>query len=168
MKKKDETTLATIFSENRKEILLIKKRDVPVWVLPGGKVEENESAEDAIIRETKEETGYNIKIIRKVGEYTPVNKLTKFTHLYECKILSGKSIITSETKDIKFFNIKYLPKYLPPPFPKWIKDAYKNQSTLIKEKLSSITYWRFFKALFKHPILILRFVLSRLGWNINS
>ena len=55
MKKKDETVLASIFSENRKKILLVKRRDVPVWVLPGGGVEENENEEDAILREAKEE-----------------------------------------------------------------------------------------------------------------
>lgn len=168
MKKKDETVLAAIFTENRKEVLLIKRRDVPVWVLPGGRVEEKEKEEDAIVRETKEETGFNIKIVRKVGEYVPLNRLTKFTHLYECGILSGNSTTTNETKDIKFFNVKHLPKYLPPPFSKWIKDAHKNDSALIKEKLTSITYWGFIKASFKHPILIIRFILSRIGLNINS
>lgn len=168
MKKKDETVLAALFSENRKEILLIKRRDVPVWVLPGGGVDEGENEEDAIIREVKEETGYNIKIIRKVGEYTPLNKLTKFTHLYECKILSGKAIISSESKDIKFFNLRNLPKYLPPPFPEWIKDAFRNDNKLIKKTLNSITYFEFIKAFFKHPILIIRFLLSRIGLNINS
>lgn len=168
MKKKDETVLAAIFSENRKEVLLIKKRDVPVWVLPGGGVEENEKDQDAIIREVKEETGFNIKIVRKVGEYTPINRLTKYTHLFECKIISGKSMLTNETKDINFFRVNNLPKYLPPPFPKWVKDAYRNEKKLIKEKLTSITYIGFIKALFKHPILIVRFVLSRLGLNINT
>lgn len=168
MKKKDETVLAAIFSDNRKEILLIKRRDVPVWVLPGGGIEDKESEEDAIIREVKEETGYNIKITRKVGEYTPINRLTKFTHLFECKIRSGKQTTTSETKDIKFFNIHHLPKYLPPPFDEWIKDAHKNESKLIRKKLKSITYMRFFKNLLAHPILIIRFLLSRIGLNINS
>ncbi len=168
MKKKDETVLAAIFSENRKKILLIKRRDVPLWVLPGGRVEDNEKEEESIIRETKEETGFDIIIIKKVGEYTPINKLTKFTHLYECQIISGNPIITDETKDIKFFDLDNLPKYLPPPFPEWIDDAYKNEKELIKKKLTSITYKGFIKASFMHPILIIRFILSRLGLNINS
>jgi len=168
MKKKDVTVIAVIFSENKKKILLVKKRDVPVWVLPGGKVEENETLENAIIRETKEETGFDIKIIKKVGEYSPLNKLTKFTHLYECKIISGQSKITDETKDISFFNLDNLPKYLPPPFHEWIQDAYRNENKLIKKKLTSITYKSFIKAFFMHPILIIRFILSRMGLNINS
>lgn len=168
MKKKDETALAAIFSENRREILLIKRRDVPVWVLPGGGIEENEKEEDTIIREVKEETGFNIKIIRKVGEYSPLNRLTKFTHLFECKIISGKPTITSETNDIKFFNINQLPKYLPPPFPEWIFDSHRNENKLIKKTLTSITYRGFIKALFMHPILVIRFLLSRIGLNINT
>ena len=31
------------YSEDRKEILLIKRRDVPVWVLPGGGIDSGES-----------------------------------------------------------------------------------------------------------------------------
>jgi 8-oxo-dGTP pyrophosphatase MutT (NUDIX family) len=168
MKKKDETVLAAIFCKNRKKILLIKRRDVPVWVLPGGKVEDNENEENAIIRETKEETGFDIKITKKIGEYTPLNKLTKFTHLYECKILSGKAKITNETKDIKFFDPNNLPKRIPPPFTEWIEDSYRNEKKLIKRKLTSITYRGFIKALFLHPILIIRFLLSRIGLNINT
>jgi 8-oxo-dGTP diphosphatase len=168
MKKKDETVIAAIFTKNRKKVLLIKRRDVPVWVLPGGGIEKNEKKEDAVVREVKEETGFAIKIIKKVGEYTPINKLTKFTHLYECEIISGTFQITDETKDIQFFDLNNLPKYLPPPFPLWIQDAYKNEKQLIKQKLTSITYRGFFKALFMHPILIIRFVLSRMGLNINT
>ena len=68
-----ESVAGTIFSLHRDAILLIKRRDVPVWVLPGGGVELNESPVDAIIREIVEETGFTVKVDRFVGLYTPVN-----------------------------------------------------------------------------------------------
>ncbi|MEI4770424.1 NUDIX hydrolase [Psychrobacillus sp. FJAT-51614] len=46
-------------------ILLVKNRkkgDSFYWGLPGGAVEENETLEQAVIREVTEETGYKIKI----------------------------------------------------------------------------------------------------------
>lgn len=55
-----------------KRILLIKRRTVPFkgyWALPGGRVEAGESVEEAVVREVKEETGLDIEIIRKIGEY---------------------------------------------------------------------------------------------------
>jgi|DEB0MinimDraft_10_1074344.scaffolds.fasta_scaffold00152_16 mutator protein MutT len=38
------------------------------WDFPGGHVKEGESHEEAAVRETKEETGLDIKNIKKIGE----------------------------------------------------------------------------------------------------
>lgn len=46
---------------NRK-VLMVKNIDNDTWSLPGGGVEGNESLEEALIREVKEETGYEIKV----------------------------------------------------------------------------------------------------------
>ncbi|MGF6763853.1 8-oxo-dGTP diphosphatase [Paraburkholderia sp. GAS33] len=57
-------------------ILVGKKvdRDHPaglggLWVLPGGRVEEGESLEQALVREIYEETGLAVRIVQKLGEY---------------------------------------------------------------------------------------------------
>lgn len=47
-------------NENLDEILLVRVRDNQKWYLPGGKIEANESAEDALIRELNEELGITI------------------------------------------------------------------------------------------------------------
>jgi 8-oxo-dGTP diphosphatase len=165
---KDKSIITAVFSKNRDKILLIKRRDVPVWVLPGGGVEKGESLQQAAIRETLEETGFIVKIKKKVGEYFPINKLTKNTHLYECDIISGKAKTSSESKEVCFFPINKLPKYLPPPYGEWIQDASLNKQILITKKLSSITYFLLCKYLLQHPILVIRFLLSRIGLSINT
>jgi 8-oxo-dGTP diphosphatase len=56
---------AAIVDEGR--ILLVKRRRKPEagsWNLPGGKVGYLERIEDAIIRETREETGLTIRLVR--------------------------------------------------------------------------------------------------------
>jgi ADP-ribose pyrophosphatase YjhB (NUDIX family) len=168
MNLKDQSVNSICFSEDRTQVLLIKRRDVPVWVLPGGAIEENESVEDACIRETLEESGYQVKILRKVAEYTPINKLAKYTHFYECQIISGKPKISDESKDIKFFNINNLPKKLPPPYPFWIKDALLNKNFIIKKKITSVNYRSLILNLILHPILVIRFILARIGLTINT
>ncbi|KIL43202.1 ADP-ribose pyrophosphatase [Jeotgalibacillus campisalis] len=57
---------ATIVLNDQKEILLIKgpKRG---WEMPGGIVEEGESLKDAAIRETKEESGIDIEVLKFCG-----------------------------------------------------------------------------------------------------
>ncbi len=71
MKYAGRTATAIIrFPENK--ILLIKRSTPPFvgyWALPGGRVEPNEAVEHTVVREVKEETGLDVEIVRKVGEY---------------------------------------------------------------------------------------------------
>ncbi len=167
MNHQEESVNGIIFSEDGKEILLIKRRDVPVWVLPGGGIDANETPEKAVLREMKEETGYKVTISRKVAEYTPLNKLARFTHLFECIIADGKPILTSETQGVGFFSLNKLPP-TPPPYPDWIADAAENAPFLLQKSIGSVTYTNLFKSALHHPILVCRFLLARLGLHIND
>jgi len=49
------------------KVLLIKTEDLkgnPVWTFPKGVIEKGEKAKDAALREVREETGYDVKIVR--------------------------------------------------------------------------------------------------------
>jgi len=55
--------IAQAFIYENGKVLMVKqhvKRGDIVWNFPGGGIKENETAEEACIREVKEETGYNI------------------------------------------------------------------------------------------------------------
>ena len=161
-----QSVAGIIFSPDRSEVLLILRRDVPVWVLPGGGIEPNETAEQSIVREILEETGLTVKIDRLVGRYYPINRLTKRTLLYACTALGGKLEISDETRGIKFVPLTALPK-MPPPYAEWIQDAVVHVEPVSKD-LSSVTYWKLVGYLLTHPILVTRFLLARAGLTINS
>lgn len=161
-----ESVAGVIFIPERTAVLLIQRRDVPVWVLPGGGVEAGELPQDAIVREILEETGLSVKAERLVGIYTPINRLTRRTKLYECTTVSGSLSLSNETRGVSFFHLSELPP-LPPPYREWIEDAKKMGPTLIKS-LSSVTYRALVWNLLRHPILVIRFLLARLGFSINS
>lgn len=165
---KVESVIGVVFSSDQKQVLLTKRRDVPVWVLPGGGIELNESPDEAIIREILEETGFYVTIKKKVGHYTPINRLAKYTYVYNCEIVKGNPMISSETKEVTFFPLETLPKLLPPPYDLWIQDALNPSLDLIEKKLDSVTYFTLLLNLFKHPILVTRFLLSKLGFTINT
>lgn len=165
---KSESVIGVLFSKDQKKVVLIKRRDVPVWVLPGGGIEKNETIEEAVIREVLEETGFSVRIQKKVGEYSPINKLARYTHLFQCEILRGDPTIGSETKQIEFFSIDKLPRLIPPPYGEWIQDALENKETLIRKNLTSVNYKTLLKSAVKHPILIIRFLLTKVGLTINT
>jgi 8-oxo-dGTP diphosphatase len=162
-----QAVFGVVFNEERTEVLLIKRRDIPVWVFPGGGLEPEESPEEGACREVLEETGYEVRITRKIAEYLPVNWMTQFTHVFECRPVSGKSTTGKETKDIKFFPLNSLPP-LPPPYDGWIKDAIANHPYLIHKKIEGVTVWILLKLFLKHPFLVARYLLTKIGIHIND
>lgn len=56
-----------IINKFNKKLFILKRKNGN-WVLPKGHIEENESPEETAIREVKEETGLNVKIIDYIGK----------------------------------------------------------------------------------------------------
>jgi 8-oxo-dGTP diphosphatase len=163
---KEQAVYGILFNDDQTEVLLIKRRDIPVWVLPGGGLNLGETPEEGTLREVLEETGFQSSIVRKIAEYLPVNKLTKFSHLFECRIVSGSMKTGRETKDVCFFALNALP-VLPPPYEGWIRDAAANHSTIFCKKIEGVSYWILIKLLLQHPILVSRYLLTKFGIHIN-
>lgn len=160
--------IGIIFDRERSRVLVLKRRDVPMWVFPGGGVDANEDPEDAVKREVLEETGLQVAVSRKVGEYSPLNRLARITHLYECRILSGTPTTGPETKNIGFYPIADLPTPFFHLHQEWLNDALQQNPEVIKKPITAITYWKLLKYFCRHPIWVFRLVLSRLGFPINS
>lgn len=163
-----ESVQVVIFNQERTKVLLIQREDIPVWVLPGGGIDPGETAEHAAIREAHEETGYHVKISRKIGEYLPVNRLTLFTHLFECEIISGRATCGDETRDVLFFPIHELPKLMPPPYANWIFDAHPIKTEMLKKKIQGVSYFVLLKLLLKHPFLVSSFLKIKFWACVNS
>ncbi|MFT8322073.1 MAG: NUDIX hydrolase [Bacillus sp. (in: firmicutes)] len=92
---------ATIILNEKKELLLIKgpRRG---WEMPGGQVEEGESLRDAAIRETKEESGIDIEVIRFCGVFQNVEKSVCNT-LFFGKPIGGTPTTSSESLEVGYF-----------------------------------------------------------------
>jgi 8-oxo-dGTP diphosphatase len=161
-----ESIAGLVFSPDRLSILLILRRDVPVWVLPGGGIDPGEAPEQAVLREILEETGLTVKIDRLVGRYYPINRLAKRTLLYECSILQGQIQATEETRASKFFPLTSLPPQ-PPPYPEWIEEGRVFNPPVTRDLLS-VNYATGLKYALTHPLLLLRFLLARMGWPVNT
>lgn len=152
--------IGIILNVDHTQVLLIKRRDVPVWVLPGGGVESNESPEEALTREIQEETGYHVHILRKCAEYYPINRLSALTSVYICQIQSGKNSLSSESTAVDFYFFSKTPSAFFPPHALWLQEALSHQG-LIQRDLTEISYYALCKYFLRHPWQVLRFAWTR-------
>lgn len=162
------SVIGIVFEEDTKNILLIKRRDVPVWVLPGGGVEYDEKPEDAVIREVFEETGIQTIVIRKIGEYTPLNKLAHFTEVFECRKIGGNLAISDESLSVAYWPSENLPSTFFFLHQDWLEDAFLPITGVICKDIHQITYANLCRYFCRHPLHVLRFMCSRLGFPLNS
>lgn len=95
---------AAIVMNDKNEILLIKgpRRG---WEMPGGQVEEGESLTQAAIRETKEESGIDIEIVKFCGIFQNVS-LSICNTLFLAKPIGGQLTQSSESLESGFFPIE--------------------------------------------------------------
>ena len=70
--------------------LLVQEKSPKVyglWNLPAGHIDEGETPEEAAVRETAEETGYEVELDAKLGEYPDGDRLR---HAYLGHIVGGE------------------------------------------------------------------------------
>lgn len=95
---------ATIVVNEAGEVLLIKgpRRG---WEMPGGQVEEGESLAQAAIRETFEESGIEVEIIKFCGVFQNVSRSICNT-LFLAKPIGGTPTTSPESLEVGFFPVE--------------------------------------------------------------
>ncbi len=115
MKKYTGKTSTAIIPFPGNRILLIKRGTVPFkgyWALPGGRVDPGETVEQTIVREVKEETGLDVAIVDKIGEYVEkgVKDGVEYEYYPTCflvEVVGGEmKKQDSEIQEIKLFNLR--------------------------------------------------------------
>ncbi len=82
------------------------------FVLPGGKVEEGESPEQAVIRELYEETSIKAVIKEKVFEFE--DKEQRLHQLFLCELISGQPELRKDSPEFSKMNENnsYFPRWV--------------------------------------------------------
>ncbi len=113
-KKVKDGSFVVIFKDNsREEVFLVYRSDMPIWNLPGGGIEINETPEKAAVREAFEETGLILKIRDYLGKYNSIDITTggtwNTTYLYSADITSGNFVPEFPGCKGEWFNVYNLP-----------------------------------------------------------
>ena len=127
---------ALIFNEGR--VLLAHRRDIDWWNLPGGGVELGETAEEALCREVREETGLEVEVGRLVGLYSKPQK-QEFVLSFLCNVIGGTLQETEETRENRYFAPDKLPANTLPKHRQRVEDALLNQQAAVTRAQRSST-----------------------------
>ena len=136
MKKYTGKTSTAIIPFPENKIVLIKRNTIPFkgyWALPGGRMDPGETIEQTIVREVKEETGLDVVIVNKVGEYLEkgIKDDVEYEYYPTCFVVKPVGGETkkqdSEIQEIKQFNLTDLPSPLAFEHDLMIKDYLKKQ-----------------------------------------
>jgi ADP-ribose pyrophosphatase YjhB (NUDIX family) len=96
-------------------ILLVRERSDGLWTLPGGWADVNQSPSEAIVKEIREESGFEARVVRlaavldrRLHEHPP-----SFQHVYKmfflCELTGGEAALSVETDGVDFFAEDSLP-----------------------------------------------------------
>ncbi|MBU5243096.1 NUDIX hydrolase [Lactococcus lactis] len=131
-----KTSGAFVICQNDEDkILLVKRRDFPLWDLPGGRVERAEKIEQAAIRECFEETGFIIKINDLSGIYFNP-ELNDRQYIFSGGMIGGHSIdYGEETAAVRFFSPNHLPFFMIPHRKMQIKNLLTDSTTVIHQEI---------------------------------
>lgn len=128
-----KTSACAVVQDSEGKLLLHRRSDNGNWGLPGGGIELNETAEQAVVREVLEETGYEVEALRLVGVYsTPSfttitypdgNSVTYVALSFECRVTGGAPALGDETLEVGWFAAAELPGSVSPGHLQRIEDA---------------------------------------------
>ena len=98
------------------EVALIRvvRADGDAWALPKGWVEKGEDLEQTAVREVREETGLDAKVLRKLGEVTyefyskaDRSRISKTVHLFLMEYVGGTtSEHDDEVEEVRWFPLE--------------------------------------------------------------
>lgn len=121
-----------IFKDDK--VLLTLREDLPVWCLPGGRVEEGESVDRAAIREIREETGLDIRLLRLSGIYfRPQKEGGNHQVVFTAEATEGEPTPDGkETSKVEWYPLDRLPDRLFGVHRLYIQDAVRNGPAVVR------------------------------------
>jgi ADP-ribose pyrophosphatase YjhB (NUDIX family) len=102
-------SVVAVVQDDQGRILLIHKTDNDLWALPGGGHDIGESIAETVVREVKEETGYDVEVTGIVGTYTNPRHVMayddgevrqQFSICFTARLLGGGLKTSSESKEV--------------------------------------------------------------------
>ena len=98
------------------KILLVREQSDGLWALPGGWADVNDSPASAVVREIREEAGYETRASKLLAllDRNRHNHPPHVNHIYKafirCEIIGGAPTTSHEIQDVGFFGEDEIPE----------------------------------------------------------
>lgn len=107
-------TVDIVIYQPSRGILLIRRGNPPWgWALPGGFIDYGESAEQAAVREAREETGLDVSLTRLLGVYSKPERDPRFHTLSVVFVAEASPLAQpcagDDAREAQFFSFAALP-----------------------------------------------------------
>ena len=102
-----------VFHANR--LLFVRETSDGLWTLPGGWADVGESPAEAVVREIREESGFETQVCKLVALYDRTKHAhpPMLFHVYKafflCDLVGGSASISHETSEVGFFGREEIP-----------------------------------------------------------
>ena len=127
----------SIIFDAQKRVLFAHRRDMDLWDLPGGGMNHGELPNETAIRETKEETGFDVAIDRLLSVYAkPAPQDKDLGFIFLGHVIGGEMTLSNESDDVVFFSSDELPENISPRLRVVIDDVLQNLSETIFIKVN--------------------------------
>lgn len=93
-----------VVKQNGKYLMVQEKKPEAngLWNLPAGRLEEGETIEELAVREAKEESGYDVELIRRLAIFNESGNVA-CKHAFLAKIVGGELRVPEDMLDVKWF-----------------------------------------------------------------
>lgn len=105
----ERTTVKVILFDEDNNVALVGTK---FRLLPGGGVEEDETLEEAVVRECMEEVGCDVVVEGKVGvieEFRAKTARRQVTHCFVARVVGEKGVPTTEQEDEQGIETEWMP-----------------------------------------------------------
>lgn len=106
-------SVVAVVEDDDGRILMIHKTDNNLWALPGGGHDPGESIGDTVVREVREETGYDVEVTGIIGTYTnPTHVMAyddgevrqQFSIAFAARLIGGERRPSEESKEVAWID----------------------------------------------------------------
>jgi 8-oxo-dGTP pyrophosphatase MutT (NUDIX family) len=122
---------AAIFDDSGRQVLLVRRRDNGHWEPPGGILELDETIEDGLRREVREETGADVLVGPLTGLYKNMS-LHVLALVFRCTLASPVAASTEEAERVAWIDLAEVEGLTHSNFAERIRDAQFVGSPAIK------------------------------------